>query len=76
MFPPREVNAITEELIGHSFSGLFGVSAVVKKLDGELARFAHRRLNEPIPYLVLNARYEKVRIDSVERPPYRSTRRG
>jgi len=41
------------------------VSAVVKKLDAELARFAHRRLSEPFPYLVLDARYEKVRIDSV-----------
>jgi hypothetical protein len=38
---------------------------VVKKLHGELARFAHRRLTERFPYLVLDARYEKVRIDSV-----------
>ena len=48
----------------HSFSAS-SVSAVVKKLDGELARFARRRLSEPIPYLILDARYEKVRIDSV-----------
>jgi len=60
----RKVKAITEELIGHSFSAS-SVSAVVKKLDGELARFARRRLAEPFPYLVLDARYEKVRIDSV-----------
>jgi putative transposase len=60
----RKVKAITEELIGHSFSASC-VSAVVKKLDAELARFARRRLNEPFPYLVLDARYEKVRIDSV-----------
>src|SRR5262245_63202962 len=60
----RKVKAITEELIGHSFSAS-SVSAVVKKLDGELARFARRRLNEPFAYLVLDARYEKVRIDSV-----------
>src|SRR5215469_12524497 len=57
----RKVKAITEELIGHAFSAS-SVSAVVKKLDGELARFAHRRLSERFPYLVLDARYEKVRI--------------
>jgi transposase-like protein len=44
----RKVKAITEELIGHSFSAS-SVSAVVKKLDGELARFARRRLSEPFP---------------------------
>jgi hypothetical protein len=35
------------------------------KVGQELARFAHRRLSERFPYLVLDARYEKVRIDSV-----------
>ena len=60
----RKVKAITEELIGHAFSAS-SVSAVVKKLDGELARFAHRRLSERFPYLILDARYEKARIDSV-----------
>jgi putative transposase len=60
----RKVKAITEELIGHAFSAS-AISAVVKRLDGELARFARRRLSEPYPYLVLDARYEKVRIDSV-----------
>jgi transposase-like protein len=44
----RKVKAITEQLIGHSFSAS-SVSAVVKKLDGELARFARRRLSEPFP---------------------------
>jgi transposase-like protein len=60
----RKVKAITEELMGHSFSAS-SISAVVKKLDGELTRFAHRRLGETFPYLVLDARYDKVRIDSV-----------
>src|SRR5580765_1050893 len=41
----RKVKAITEELIGHSFSAS-SVSAVVKKLDGELAEFAGRPLAE------------------------------
>jgi transposase-like protein len=60
----RKVKAITEELIGHSFSAS-SVSAVVKKLDGELERFAQRRLKEAYPYLIVDARYERVRVDSV-----------
>lgn len=60
----RKVKAITEELIGHAFSAS-AVSSVVKRLDGELLRFARRRLAEPFPYLILDARYEKVRVDSV-----------
>jgi transposase-like protein len=60
----RKVKAITEELMGHSFSAS-SVSAVVKKLDGELERFAQRRLKESFPYLIVDARYDKVRVDSV-----------
>jgi putative transposase len=60
----RKVKAITEELVGHSFSAS-SISAIVKKLDDELCRFARRRLDEPFPYLILDARYEKVRVDHV-----------
>src|SRR6516225_2579300 len=60
----RKVKAITEELVGHSFSAS-SISAIVKKLDDELSRFARRRLTEPFPYLILDARYEKVRVDHV-----------
>jgi putative transposase len=60
----RKVKAITEELVGHSFSAS-SISAIVKKLDGELSCFARRRLEEPFPYLILDARYEKVRVDHV-----------
>jgi transposase-like protein len=60
----RKVKAITEELVGHSFSAS-SISAIVKKLDGELLRFARRRLEEPFPYLILDARYKKVRVDHV-----------
>jgi putative transposase len=56
----RKVKAITEELCGHSFSAS-SISAINKKLDESLAQFAHRRLNEAFPYLILDARYEKVR---------------
>src|SRR5262245_30566450 len=59
----RKVKAITEELIGHSFSAS-SISSIVKKLDGELTRFARRRLTEPFAYLIVDARYDKVRIDS------------
>jgi putative transposase len=60
----RKVKAITEELVGHSFSAS-SISTIVKKLDGELSHFARRRLDEPFPYLILDARYEKVRVDHV-----------
>ena len=62
----RKVKAITEELIGHSFSAS-AISAIVAKLDGELERFMRRQLSEPFAYLILDARYEKVRIDHVIR---------
>ena len=56
----RKVKAITEELCGHSFSAST-ISAINKRLDERLAAFASRRLDEPFPYLILDARYEKVR---------------
>lgn len=62
----RKVKAITEELCGHSFSAST-ISAINKGLDETLARFAHRRLDEANPYLILDARYEKVREDGVIR---------
>jgi len=62
----RKVKAITEELCGHEFSAST-VSRINESLDGELAKFAERRLEEEYPYLVLDARYEKVREDGVVR---------
>lgn len=56
----RKVTVITEQLCGHSFSAST-ISAINKKLDERLAAFAGRRLEEPFPYLILDARYEKVR---------------
>src|SRR5512132_2763228 len=56
----RKVKTITEELCGHSFSAS-SISAINKRLDESLAQFAGRRLAEPFPYLILDARYEKVR---------------
>jgi len=62
----RKVKAITEELCGHEFSSAT-VSRVNESMDGELAKFAERRLEEEYPYLILDARYEKVREDGVVR---------
>ena len=62
----RKVKVITEELCGHSFSAST-ISQINKGLDATLQRFAERPLEEPYPYLVLDARYEKVRLDGVIR---------
>jgi putative transposase len=62
----RKVKAITEELCGHEFSAST-ISRLNKGLDEELNKFASRPLEEPYPYLILDARYEKVREDGVIR---------
>ncbi len=62
----RKVKAITEELCGHEFSAST-ISAINKTLDESLAKFATRVLEEPYPYLILDARYEKVRENGVIR---------
>jgi hypothetical protein len=62
----RKVKAITEELCGHSFSAS-AISAINKSLDEALERFASRQLEEAYPYVILDARYEKVREDGVIR---------
>src|SRR5262249_51957620 len=56
----RKVKAITEELCGHSFSAS-SISAINQRLDDGLAQFAGRPLAEAVPYLILDARYERVR---------------
>jgi putative transposase len=56
----RKVKAITEELCGHAFSAS-AISAINQRLDESLDAFARRPLAEPFPYLILDARYEKVR---------------
>lgn len=56
----RKVKAIAEELCGHAFSAS-SISTINKRLDESLAAFAHRPLGEPFAYLILDARYEKVR---------------
>jgi len=60
----RKVKAITEELCGHSFSAS-AISEINVRLDESLAQFARRRLSQACPYLILDARYERVREDGV-----------
>lgn len=62
----RKVKAITEELCGHSFSAST-ISAINKRLDDSLTAFAKRRLDEPFAYLIIDAKYEKVRQAGVVR---------
>jgi putative transposase len=56
----RKVKEITETLCGHSFSAAT-VSEMNRTLDAGLAAFASRPLIEPYPYLILDARFERVR---------------
>jgi putative transposase len=56
----RKVKAITEELCGHSFSAST-ISEATARLDETLKAFFGRRLEEPYPYLIMDARYERVR---------------
>lgn len=62
----RKVKAVTEQLCGHGFSSST-ISRINKTLDEQLRQFYERRLEEAYPYLVLDARYEKVREDGVIR---------
>jgi len=55
----RKVAAITQELCGHEVSSS-QVSRAAEALDEELDKWRNRPLGET-PYLILDARYEKVR---------------
>jgi transposase-like protein len=56
----RKVSAITEALCGLEVSKS-QVSALTVKLDAEIAAWRMRPLAQAYPYLVVDARYEKVR---------------
>jgi transposase-like protein len=62
----RKVKAITEELCGHEFSAST-ISRINQSLDEELQKFASRQFDEEYPYVILDARYEKVREEGVIR---------
>ena len=56
----RKVTAVMEELCGFDVTSM-QVSRAVQALDEELTKWRNRPLGE-IPYLLLDARYEKVRV--------------
>ena len=57
----RKVKAVTEAFFGFPVSAQT-VSALGQRLDEELSAWRSRRLEEAYPYLVVDARYEKVRV--------------
>jgi transposase-like protein len=63
----RKVKPILEHLVGHGISSS-SVSKAAAELDDVLDAWRNRSLNaQPTPYLILDARYEKARIDGVVR---------
>ena len=62
----RKVQRLAEGLCGHDFSPTT-ISTMVSKLDASLKAFAERRLEQPFPYVLLDARYEKVREEGAVR---------
>jgi putative transposase len=60
----RKVKAITEELCGQEFSAST-ISAINQRLDEELERFMCRQLEEEYSYVILDARYERVRQEGI-----------
>ncbi len=60
---PRKAKEVTEELCGTTFSKSL-ISSLAGSLDSELSAWRNRRLEaEAYPYLFVDARYEKVRVD-------------
>ena len=62
----RRVKQVTEQLCGHQFSAST-VSRLTQRLDEQLRAFAARRLAQPFPYLILDARSERMREDGLVR---------
>ena len=58
----RRVRKITEKLCGVTFSKS-QVSEITKKLDKQVKAWLSRPLTEKYPYLIVDARYEKIRRD-------------
>jgi transposase-like protein len=58
----RKVHEVTETLCQAGFSASF-VSELTQKLDGQLQAWRERPLTQAYPYLVVDARYEHVRVD-------------
>jgi len=59
----RKVKEITEALCGLEFSKSL-VSELSKELDLEISTWRNRKLTQDYPYLIIDARYEKVRTNN------------
>jgi len=58
----RKMKQVTEALLGKTFSSST-ISRYAARLDEELEPWRTRRLEKPVPYLIVDARYEKCRRD-------------
>lgn len=58
----RKVTHVLETMCGGEISSST-VSRVAMELDEKLAEFRDRKLNDEYPYLIVDARYEKVRVN-------------
>ena len=58
----RKMKQVTEALLGKTFSSST-ISRYAARLDEELEPWRTRRLEKPIPYIIVDARYEKCRRD-------------
>ena len=61
------VRTVIQEFLEAEMSEHLGYSEINKKLDAELGRFARRELENEYPYLIIDARYEKLRENGVIR---------
>lgn len=59
----RKVSVLVEEVFGATFS-IDTVSKATKQLDEEVKIWREHRIEEKYPYLLIDARYEKVRVDN------------
>ena len=56
----RKVNSIVQELCGFDISRS-QVSSLAGELDKKLTLWRNRRISKEYPYLVVDARYERIR---------------
>jgi len=59
----RKVSKIVEELCGHGISRSH-ISTITGDLDKQLNQWRTRKLEKEYPYLVIDARYERIRSDT------------
>ncbi len=68
----RKIKAVSEDICGYEFSA-GTISELNATLHEEPERFARQRLEGEHPYLILDARYEKLREDGANQELKRRT---